>query len=83
MEIEAVSGLVKQSFPSLNRLGNPLDPAANIHFLQLKIFLVRIIKSDAESPRQFVQSAQELGAVEIDHENAALGELPLGQANMH
>ena len=61
--------LVNQSGWSLNRLGNPQDPGANRNFLRLKILYLPIIKSDAESTRQFAQPAQELRAVEIDYKN--------------
>jgi hypothetical protein len=61
--------LVNQNGWSLNRLGNPKNPAANSYVPRLQILYVWIIKSDAESTRQFAQPAQELRAVEIDYKN--------------
>ena len=61
--------LVNQNGWFLNRLENPQNPAANSYVPRLQIFYGWIIKSDAESTRQFAQPAQELRAVEIDYKN--------------
>jgi hypothetical protein len=52
---------VNQSGWSLNRLENPKKTGRE--------YYLRIIKSDAESTRQFARPAQELRAVGIDDKN--------------